>query len=131
MNLKMPENAPLTLMKYLKPLCLAALLSVVCLACKSKAGSHLPPKVMQKVLMDLNIAEAYSTLVKDSLHKAGTKNSDSLGRYYTDVLGHYKITQGQFTESLNWYKDHPTEMDSMYTDMLAIATRMQSKNVNK
>jgi Domain of unknown function (DUF4296) len=101
------------------------------LSCKNKSGysgDHLPPKVMQKVLLDINLAEGYTSNLKDSLHKAGVKNYDSLGVYYKQIFDHYKITEQQFTESLDWYKNHPSELDTIYNNMLPIVTKWQAQS---
>jgi hypothetical protein len=89
-------------------------------ACKDDDnGYHLPPKEMGKLLMDLHIAEAYSTLVKkDSLHQQSAKNYDSLSVYYKDVFTHYHITQAQFDATMSWYREHPDDLDTVYTNML-------------
>ncbi|MFI5195629.1 MAG: DUF4296 domain-containing protein [Chitinophagales bacterium] len=91
------------------------------------SGDHLPPKVMQKVLLDINLAEAYCINVKDSLHRGGSKNFDSLSVYYKDIFAHYKITEEQFTQSITWYKNHPDEMDTVYNNMIPIVARWQSQ----
>jgi Domain of unknown function (DUF4296) len=99
-------------------LSLLLILPLAFIACK-RNGGHLPPKEMKMVLLDVHLAEAYCTMVKDTMHKAGgTRNIDSLKVYYKRVLDHHKLTTQQFNESLDWYKAHPTELDSMYADML-------------
>jgi hypothetical protein len=109
--------------------------SVVILSCKNNSGfsgDHLSPKVMQKVLLDINLAESYSLNVKDSLHKRGnTKNMDSLAVYYKDIFAHYHITKDQFSQSLSWYKSHPDELDTVYNDMIPVITRWQSQPIKK
>ena len=90
-------------------------------------GEHLPPAVMQKILLDINMAEAYSITVKDAGHPGGTKNVDSLPHYYKDILAHYKITEAQLTQSLNWYKAHPDEMDTLYNNLGPVITKMQTE----
>jgi len=105
-------------------------LLLVLAACKHVNNEHLPPKTMKKILIDMHLAEAYSIMAKDSLHRAGVKNYDSLAVWYKDIFAHYKITQQQFTESLNWYKGHPAEIDSIYADMLSTVTRLQSTKPN-
>ena len=86
---------------------------------------------MQKVLLDVNLAEAYSLTIKDSLHRRGSKNLDSLAVFYKDIFAHYHITKEQFTVSLDWYKNHPEELDTIYNNMLPIATKWQSLPVKK
>lgn len=104
------------------------LAAVLWVSCKSKSAddSHLPPKVMEQVVKDISMAEAYSTLVKDSLHKGGSKNMDSLSVYYKDIFAHYKITGEQFSQSLDWYKDHASEMDTMYSNLIIMVTKLQN-----
>ena len=94
--------------------------------CKDRT-KHLPPKVIEKVLLDLTLAESYSTMTIDSLHKAGTKNTDSLAVFYKEIFAHHKITQQEFEESLNWYKSNPEELDSAYARMQVVVTQWQGK----
>jgi hypothetical protein len=105
--------------------------SFTLLSCKNNnngyTGNHLPPKVMQKVLLDINLAEAYCSQEKDSLHKHGEKNLDSLAVHYKDILAHYKITDKQFTESLTWYKNHADKLDTLYSNILPIVTGWQAQ----
>jgi len=124
----------MTLKTYISCMTKNALLIVIALAmttasCKNKddfKDGRLSPGVMQDVLLDINLAEAYSILKKDSLHAAGVKNMDSLGVYYKDIFAHHKITQEQFMQSLSWYKDHPDDMDSLYYHMIPVVTAWQS-----
>lgn len=95
-------------------------------ACKQATGYHLPPKTMKSVLLDISVAEAYSMQVKDSLHRGGGKNYDSLAIYYGYIFDHYKITEDQFRQSMDWYKNHSTELDSLCTDLLPVIARWQS-----
>jgi len=106
-----------------------ALASFLWASCKNNpdtTGDHLPPKLMQKVLMDVSLAEAYSATVKDSLHKGGSKNIDSLTVYYRDIFAHYHISEDQFKESLDWYKSHPAEMDTMYNSLMPVINKLQA-----
>lgn len=103
-----------------------ALLLFICIyfiaaGCKNK-DNHLPSAVMQKVLTDITLAEGYAIFVRDTLHPAGSKNYDSLGSYYKDILAHYKVTKEQFNESMDWYKKHPEELDSIYARMQSVIT---------
>jgi hypothetical protein len=113
-------------MKIFIPVLLAALLGS-CKPTVQQPENLIPRNVMEKVMLDVNLAESYSNMVKDSLHQAGTKNPDSLTLYYKDIFNHYKITAGQFNTSLNWYKAHPDLLDSMYNNMVPVVTRLQTK----
>ena len=114
----------------MRRICLIILSVILLSACKNKASDdHLPPKVMQKILIDINLAETYSIYVKDNVHRGGMKNTDSLSAYYKTIFNHYKITQDEFYTSLEWYKAHPEELDSVYAKMIPVAALMQSKAI--
>jgi hypothetical protein len=71
---------------------------------------------MEKILMDVHLAESYSTLFTDSIHTG--KNKDTLAVLYKDLFQHYRITQDDFEKALEWYRLHPEEMDSLYTHIM-------------
>lgn len=128
----MPSNSS-NITNRMKKIINIVLLSVVLpglvVSCKHKTDDeHLPPAIMRKVLLDVNLAESYSIVAKDSLHKGGTKNLDSLSAWYKDIFAHYKITESEFTQSLNWYKNHPEEIDSLYGTILPIVNRLQGQS---
>ena len=106
-------------------------LSLLLFSCGQTPSS--PPRdliaknTLEKVLLDINIAETYSAMVKDTLRRPGSKNPDSLSAYYKEIFGHYKITPEQFTKSLDWYKTHPDELDTMYNNIIPVAARWQAK----
>lgn len=118
-------------MRTAKQLAVVMFIAALLFACKEKSAYHMPPKQMQNVLLDLTVAEAYCMQVKDSLHKGGTKNYDSLAVFYGYILDHHKLTEEQFRQSLDWYKYHPTELDSLSTELVPIVVRWQSKYPNK
>jgi len=105
-------------MRIAKNLIALCAVCIVLASCHRNMGNHIPPKVMSKVLYDINIAESYSIILKDSLHKNGVKNTDSLAGFYKDIFAHYNITQQQFETSMTWYTEHPEDLDSMYLNML-------------
>jgi len=107
------------------------ILLFVASGCKEKGGSHLPRKVMKEVLLDISLAEGYSIMVKDSLHPAGSKNYDSLAVFYKDIFAHHNITQQQFEESLDWYKENTSELDSVYALMQTVISVWQSNSQTK
>jgi hypothetical protein len=107
------------------------LLLLIASGCKEKGGSHLPRKVMKEVLLDISLAEGYSIMVKDSLHPAGSKNYDSLAVFYKDIFAHHNITQQQFEESLDWYKENTSELDSVYAIMQTVISAWQSQSQTK
>jgi len=77
--------------------------------------------------MDVSLAETYSTMTSDNQHTRGVKNSDSLSVYYKTIFAHYDITQNEFDESMQWYKAHPEELDTVYSHMIATIGKMQGQ----
>ena len=128
-NLKVSEfeNLKMKISRLFKAVVLVAS-SMMVFACRhGVSNDHLPPAVMQKVLLDISLAEAYSVNIKDSVHRGNIKNTDSLSLFYKAIFAHHKITPEQLTTSLEWYKAHPEELDSVYSKMVPVATRWQDK----
>jgi hypothetical protein len=96
-------------------------------SCKNKAATaHLSPAKMDSILLDMHAAEVYSTIVKkDSTIKSDVKNLDSLAQYYTDIFAHYHIDKDIFNSSLQWYKEHPADLDSVYSNMLPQLSKLE------
>jgi hypothetical protein len=86
--------------------------------------AHLPQDKMEAVLVDLHLAEVYSSMVSDSLHESRSKDMDSLAVYYKDVFAHHNITREQFEESFEWYRTHPGTLDSSYKQMTITVGRL-------
>ncbi len=109
-------------------LCLLFLF-VVCLlsvSCKESAEkNHLSKEQMQAIMLDINLAEAYSTITVDSNYHKGSKNADSLAAFYKTVFSHHGITEQQFQSSLTWYKSHPEDMDTVFNNMIPIVEKWQ------
>lgn len=71
---------------------------------------------MAAILTDLHIAEAYSNVLReDTGNRAGQKNIDSLAVYYKEVLQHHNVTLKDFEESMTYYREHPAQLDSVYS----------------
>jgi hemerythrin superfamily protein len=82
----------------------------------------IPKEKMERILLDINLAESYSTMVKDSSYKVGQKNSDSLGTYYKEIFDHYHVTAEEFQTSLSWYKARTNEIDTLFSEILPIVS---------
>ena len=93
-------------------------------------GDHLPPEKMQKVLLDIQLAEVYGSMAgTDSLKHTGLRNNDSLIVYYHEVLAHHNITLQDFTQSLNWYRRHPDQLDSVYVKAMDKLSKKDGVNL--
>jgi hypothetical protein len=93
-------------------------LSLFC-SCKREIP-HMPPKQMAPILADLHIADAYSGLLKDSLGLSRAKDYDSLARWTAQIFARHGVTMQEFSKSMDWYRDRPVELDSLYASVIPI-----------
>src|ERR1700744_5957983 len=87
-------------------------------SCKSLPDN--PPisvSKMSKVILDMQIAEIYSQGLGDSVKNKYEKNYDSLNSFYTSILKHHNITFEDYNNAINWYKNHPILMDSIFSSV--------------
>lgn len=88
-------------------------------SCKETSKPQLSPQKMQQVLLDIHFAEASSVILnKDTTLHSGERNLDSLAIFYSSVFKHHNITAKEFEESLNWYKQNPEELDTVYAKLI-------------
>lgn len=107
---------------------LLLILPLLLLACEQK--SEKPPvtqETMERLVMDLHMAEVYSSIHKDSIYTVSIKNMDSLAAYQKDILHHYNITQEQFADIISWYKVNPQELDSIYAKVIPLMSELETK----
>jgi hypothetical protein len=92
------------------------------IACSTKATAPIDSEKMKAILMDMHIAEAYSSLiVVDSLQKKKfNKNTDSLAVFYQTIFKQHQVNLTQFEAAIQWYALHPEALDSAYTKMLPV-----------
>lgn len=95
-----------------------ALLSVIVISsCGESNNSPIPKDKMVKLMTDIHLSEVYGTMVNDSLHQSINRNMDSIAFYYKSILAHHDVTIEDFKKSLDWYSDHPIELDSVYIEV--------------
>ena len=83
-------------------------------ACRQE-GYHLPPSKMEKVISDIQLAEVAATMAGyDTAQKTTMMSNDSLAVFYAEVLKHHEISLLQFRQSLDWYRQHPDQLDTIY-----------------
>ncbi len=102
----------------------AALLIFSTISCK-KESPHLPPEQMVPVLADLHLADVYSGLLHTPGQPAQGKNMDSLALWTKSIFAAHHITREEFTASMNWYRDRPEELDSLYAKVIPYLSAMQ------
>ena len=94
-------------------------IAILFYSCKEKSTASISPEKMQRVLLDIHLAETYSmTLHEDSTRRNSERNLDSLAVFYRSIWKHHNITQQEFEQSLTWYKRNPETLDSIYTAMI-------------
>lgn len=107
---------------------LFASIAALILSCNKESGNHLPPEKMKAVLTDIHLAESYSMVLKNNtLSQPSSKNIDSLSEYYAVILKHHGITSQEYQSSLEWYKEHPQDLDTIYTNMQPEFSRLQGE----
>ncbi|MEO6830556.1 MAG: DUF4296 domain-containing protein [Chitinophagaceae bacterium] len=105
---------------------LSMLFLLLLFSCK-KPTEHLPPSTMAPVLAELHIADAYSTMLHDSTGKNALKNYDSLARWTAEIFNRHHVTMEGFNKSMDWYRDRPLELDSLFAKVIPILDTMKSK----
>ena len=109
-------------MRYLKLLLFSAFLLAACKRSAEEvadAGGRIPAKTLEKILYDMQLADVYSLSVRaDSTKNFGQKNSDSRARYYNEIFAHHGVTFNQFKTTVEWYKEHPAQFDTLYQKVL-------------
>ena len=99
-------------------LLLVTIMSAIMLSsCGGADEAPLPRETMVKLMTDIHLSEVYGTMVNDSLHQSINRNMDSVAVYYKSILAHHNVTIEQFKQSLDWYSDHPLELDSVYINI--------------
>lgn len=110
--------------------CVAAGLIAILAGC-GEDKAPIGRKEMAELLVDVHLAESYSTLVKpDTLHMQGERNTDSLSRWYHNVFSHHHISAKDFVAAVDWYKAHPRELDSVYNRMIPLLGELEAKSVD-
>lgn len=87
-------------------------------SCKSLPDNPpIPISKMSKVILDMQIAEIYSQGLGDSVKNKYEKNYDSLNAFYISILKHHNISFEDYNNAINWYKNHPILMDSIFASV--------------
>jgi len=84
----------------------------------------LPKDKMIQVLLDIHLTESLFQAKKSANHKEALK---LLSTEYEKIFKKHKITSEEFYSTFNYYLKHPAEMDSVYKDLVDVATQQQSE----
>lgn len=100
--------------------------AILFFSCNRSADTYLEPEKMQAILLDIQLAEAYSIALKqDSTQRNTIRDYDSLAVFYRSVWKKHGITETEYLQSLRWYKEHPEKLDSIYSRMIPEISRLQ------
>lgn len=114
-------------MKY-RLIVISLLTTALLFSCDSmKEKPPIADDKMEQLLIDLQMAEVYSSITRDSVNNVTTKNIDTLAAYHRDILKHHNLTLDQFHNIVAWYKDHSEKLDSVYARALPRMTALESR----
>lgn len=89
-------------------------IAVLFLASCSKDEPKIDAGRMLPIIIELHMADAYSTEVRDTFHPNHEKNFDSLAVWTLRILAKNKVSQEDFNASMDWYRDHPEVLKTLY-----------------
>src|SRR4051812_25728382 len=102
------------------------LMLLVSTACRrGQLAGHLSPEEMAPLLADLHLADAYSSILHDSTRAVVGKNYDSLAVWTKSILAKHHVTQKEFSQSMDWYRDRPVELDSLYMRVIPLLDKQR------
>lgn len=100
---------------------------VICFSCEHKPKSS--PDLLSKdkmidVLVDVSLAEA------STFTRSGAKSYDDqlIATKYEDIMQQHQITYAQFSETFNYYTDHPDSMASIMQEVENRLSMLHSKS---
>lgn len=97
------------------------LLLFACAPEKPKAPSNaLTQQQMSDILADMHLADA---IASGKIGNVDSSNQVAIN-YREVIYRKYHTTHEQFSESFNFYKNHPVLMDSIYTEVI---TKLSNK----
>lgn len=101
-------------------------------SCKSeKPQPPVSEKTMEKVIVDIQLAESYSLGMSSENSQPSltnfNKNTDSLYQFYSAILNHYNLSYEQFKKAVDWYKNHPDNMDTLLNGAIEELNRQKAK----
>lgn len=106
------------------------LLATACGEADKVPKNVLSKEKMRDVLLDMNLADAYSTM-NDSGDEVNLVITDSLRKqrvktFYRQILDLYKLTPEEFNHSYAYYESHPNKFKEVYDMMFAVVSNDKS-----
>lgn len=94
---------------------------------RQKEEPPIPISKMEDIVIDLHLAEVYSSITRDSNHMVTIKNIDSLALYHRDVIAHHNLSLDQLNDITEWFKYHPEQLDTVYNRIIPRITEMEAR----
>ncbi len=116
--------------KRIYQLCYVCFLTLVLPSCDGVSRAPIDRDKMTAILYDMNLAETWSTF-SSGANMTQAKNTDSLAIYNITILKHHDVTLEEFQKSMEWYKMHTDEIDSIYVRLAKIYAKQQSAENNR
>ena len=85
---------------------------------------------MSRLLLEMHVAESFAQYAPKDSSRHELKNRDSLARYYSLILKENGLNEEDFRRSMAYYKKRPDLLDSIYQQILADLSILQSR-INK
>jgi len=100
------------------------LLIIVLFSCNRIPRRYIiPPKKMVNVLVDIHLADGMAD--ENMRHSSGfVLDSASL---YGSVFKKYGVTRAQFDSTMNYYSEHPDDLQKMYNQVTARLKRLEDE----
>lgn len=104
-----------------------ALFITACINKKDVPKNIIKPQKMQKVMMDMLLADAVNTEIstRDTGFKLAAQNKFK----FEQVFKNYNITNDQFYKSYNYYLSHPDIFKSITDSLVTISERTRTKEL--
>jgi len=95
----------------------------ILLSCNSSVHTDiLPPKKMQAVLWDMMQADEMA-----EYYSAGDSSFRGIDKhvvFYQNIFAIHKVTKASFKESLNYYRDHPASLKTIFDSLQHFGQRL-------
>jgi len=112
---------------FLFKICIIHLLLFAASCKQAKEKPPVDERKMTQILLDIHLAESYSQGLGDSMKNKFEKNYDTLPSFYTSILKHHSVSFEDFNEAMEWYKQRPVDIDTLYSKVINELNELKAK----
>ena len=103
-------------------------ISVLLFSCQQNPEAHLPKGIldtdkMTSVMVDIQLVEG--------LIAVRTIQTEKINFYYNSTFKKHKIDKETFDRSIEYYTDHPAELEIIYQDVITELSKKQASIQSK